>query len=201
MHKIKQILNESSLVAMLDIPDARAAKWIGPIVVACARYHINTPMRLAAFIAQIGVESGRLYYTKEIWGPMPWQERYEGRADLGNTETGDGQRYMGRGLIQITGRYNYTSCGEALGLDLTGFPALLEWPEHAAMSAAWYWDSHHLNDLADVGNIRRITKKINGGYRGLDERTVLYTKALAVLGVNGTPDVQGDVVENEGALI
>ena len=91
-------------------------------------YQIVGLKRVAAFIAQIGHESGQLKYVKEIWGPTAAQARYEGRADLGNTVAGDGSKYRGRGLIQITGRANYKACGEALSLDLTNYPELLEKP-------------------------------------------------------------------------
>jgi len=201
MRDISDLLNPANLVASLDIPAARAAKWCGPMAVACQHFEINTPLRIAAFIAQVGHESGKFRYVKEIWGPMPWQEKYEGRADLGNTEPGDGKRFMGRGLIQITGRANYAQCGSWLGLDLISKPELLEQPEHAAMSAAWYWSSRRLNNLADIGDFRRITKKINGGYNGLEERQMFYDRALDCLNVGHEHGETGGVVENGGALI
>jgi len=181
MHDNELLLNESNLVAILGIPVARAAKWAGPLSVACQVYNITTPMRVAAFLAQVGHESGRLYYVRELWGPTAAQARYEGRLDLGNTESGDGSRFRGRGLIQITGRANYACCSKALGIDFTESPELLEEPGAAAVSAAWFWASHGLNQLADAGDFRRITKKINGGYNGLEERIALYDKALEVL--------------------
>ena len=94
---------------------------------------------------------------------------------------GDGFKYRGRGLIQITGRANYAACGEALGLDLVNEPELLEQPQHAAMSAAWFWSSRGLNTLADQGDLLKITKRINGGTNGLADRQALYGKALKVL--------------------
>jgi len=169
------------LLDMFAIPDARAALWAAPLSKACEFYGIESPLQIAAFLAQIGHESGRLRYVREIWGPTSWQKRYEGRLDLGNVEAGDGSKFRGRGLIQITGRANYGRCGDALGLDLIDQPNLLEVPKHAAMSAAWFWDAHHLNELADVGDMRHITRMINGGYNGLDERLALYEKALEVL--------------------
>ena len=189
------------LIDILDIPAERAEKWANPLHQACSNFDIKTPLQFAAFIAQVGHESGRLYYTKEIWGPTEWQKRYEGRADLGNTEPGDGFRFRGRGLIQITGRSNYARCGEALGVDLVGSPHLLEVPNLAAMSAAWFWCEHGLNDLADAGDMRHITRIINGGYNGLAERMAIYEKALATL--NSAVDQGGaeDVTEHGGALI
>lgn len=137
--------------------------------------------RAAAFIAQIGHESGQLCYVREIWGSTAAQRGYEGREDLGNTVPGDGRKYCGRGLIQITGRANYAKCGEALGLDLINRPELLELPQHAAMSAAWFWKLKGLNDLADRDEFNTITRRINGGLNGLAERLEIWKKARAVL--------------------
>ena len=148
---------------------------------AMNRYQIVGLKRVAAFIAQIGHESGQLKYVKEIWGPTAAQARYEGRADLGNTQPGDGSKYRGRGLIQITGRANYKACGEALELDLINQPELLEKPQHAAMSAAWFWSMKDLNTLADKGDFVKITRRINGGLNGQADRQALYGKALKVL--------------------
>ena len=148
---------------------------------AMNRYQIVGAKRVAAFIAQIGHESGQLKYVKEIWGPTKAQARYEGRADLGNTQSGDGSKFRGRGLIQITGRANYKACGEALGLDLIRQPELLEKPQHACMSAAWFWASRGLNTLADEGKFDTITRRINGGLNGLADRQALYARALKVL--------------------
>lgn len=101
---------------------------------------------------------------------------------LGNTpEDDDGQLYRGRGLIQITGRANYYACGEALGLDLLGHPELLEEPQHAAMSAGWFWHRASLNALADRSDFLTITKRINGGTNGLKDREAIYHRALKTL--------------------
>ena len=148
---------------------------------AMNRYQIVGSKRVAAFIAQIGHESGQLKYVKEIWGPTKAQARYEGRADLGNTQPGDGSKFRGRGLIQITGRANYKACGEALGLDLINQPELLEKPQHACMSAAWFWASRGLNTMADAGQFDKITQRINGGQNGAADRQALYARALKVL--------------------
>lgn len=157
--------------------------WAGHLNAAMAKYEINTPLRIAAFLGQILHESGQLRYVREIWGPTPAQARYEGRKDLGNTQPGDGKRFMGRGLIQITGRSNYTQAQSALNLPLLTRPELLEQPENAAMSAAWWWSSRNLNGWADKGDYIRITKIINGGMNGWDDRLKLYNKAKKVLGM------------------
>lgn len=102
---------------------------------------------------------------------------------LGNTpeDDDDGQLYRGRGLIQVAGRENYNACGEALGLDLLKKPKLLQQPEHAAMSAGWFWHRARLNNLADQADLLTITKCINGGTNGLADRQALYERALKVL--------------------
>lgn len=161
----------------------RAAQWVPALQAACDHYEINTPLRAAAFLAQIGHESMGLSCTREIWGPTPAQTHYEGRADLGNTEQGDGKRFMGRGLIQITGRRNYTLAGVALDLDLMNHPELLEQTPNAAMSAGWYWFNRYLNGYADVGQLDRITRIINGGTNGAAQRLALYDAAKSALGI------------------
>lgn len=165
----------------LGIPLARAQTWAKPIADAMHRYGIDTPERKAAFLAQIGHESGNLRYVREIWGPTPAQRRYEGRRDLGNVQPGDGKRFMGRGLIQVTGRANYAQAAKALGLPLLSSPELLEQPPHAAASAGWYWASRKLNRYADAGDFRGLTKAINGGYNGMDDRLRLWAMAKSAL--------------------
>ena len=106
---------------------------------------------------------------------------YAGRMGNGDAASGDGWRYRGRGLIQITGRANYIACGEGLSLDLIKQPELLEKPQHACMSAAWFWATKGLNTLADAGQFDKITQRINGGQNGAADRQVLYARALKVL--------------------
>ena len=161
---------------------SNASRWCASITAAMAEYSIDTPTRQAAFLAQISHESARLVYSREIWGPTPAQARYEGRADLGNTQPGDGKRYLGRGLIQITGRDNYAKCGAALGIDLIKTPELLEQAIPAARSAGWYWSTHGCNALADAGDFVGVTRKINGGTNGLADRQAIYAAARAALG-------------------
>ena len=144
-------------------------------------YEINTPNRQAAFLAQIGHESGQLHYTEEIASG----KAYEGRKDLGNLFKGDGIRFKGRGLIQITGRSNYTSAGKALGFDLVNYPEQLKEPSLATQSACWWWHNRGLNEIADSPteiNFKRITRIINGGYNGYADRFKIWQRALQVLG-------------------
>ena len=174
-------ITQQQLLQILPNAGPVAGVFVPVLNAAMVRYQIIGPKRVAAFIAQIGHESGQLKYVKEIWGPTAAQAKYEGRKDLGNTVAGDGSKYRGRGLIQITGRANYAACGEALSLDLINHPELLEKPQHACMSAAWFWASRGLNTLADAGSFSKITNRINGGQNGAADRQALYTRALKVL--------------------
>lgn len=174
-------ITAQQLLQILPTARSQAGVFAPVLNVAMVRYQIIGPKRMAAFIAQIGHESGQLQYVREIWGPTATQRRYEGRADLGNTVPGDGSRYRGRGLIQITGRANYAACGEALGIDLINHPELLELPQYACLSAAWFWATKGLNTLADAGEFNAITRRINGGLNGLADRLTLWAKAREVL--------------------
>ena len=174
-------ITRQQLLQILPNAGAVAGVFVPVLNAAMGHYQIIGPKRVAAFIAQIGHESGQLKYVKEIWGPTAAQAKYEGRQDLGNTVAGDGSKYRGRGLIQITGRANYMACGEGLGLDLIRQPELLEKPQHACMSAAWFWATRGINTLADAGQFDKITRRINGGQNGAADRQALYARALKVL--------------------
>lgn len=174
-------VTEQQLLQILPNAGGNAAVFVPGLNTAMNRYGIVGTSRAAAFIAQVGHESGQLQWLREIWGPTAQQAGYEDRADLGNNVKGDGSKYRGRGLIQLTGRANYTACGEALGLDLINHPDFLELPQHAAMSAAWFWSTRGLNTLADRGEFVKITLRINGGLTGQDDRQALYDRALKVL--------------------
>ena len=174
-------ITEQQLLRILPNAGRNAGVFVPVLNTAMNRYGIVGALRVAAFIAQVGHESGQLRYVREIWGPTAQQAGYEGRADLGNTVKGDGSRYRGRGLIQVTGRANYAACGEALDLDLINKPELLEVPQWAAMSAAWFWSMKGLNTLADQGEFVKITRRINGGINGLEDRQALHDMALKVL--------------------
>lgn len=172
-------MNIQQLSDSLSCSIGTAKKWVDVLNIAMAKYDINTDFRIAHFIAQIGHESGRFIYVKEIASGIA----YEGRKDLGNVNKGDGIKYKGRGLIQITGRTNYDLCGKALDLDLITTPYLLELPDNASLSAGWFWKGHGLNELADKNNILAITKKINGGTNGLSDRELLLASCKKVLGI------------------
>ncbi|NYE26114.1 glycoside hydrolase family 19 protein [Pigmentiphaga litoralis] len=187
------ILTVQQLARATDSPIGRAAPWLSPLKAAMQAFQINTPRRGAAFLAQLTHESGRLVYVRELWGPTVAQSRYEGRADLGNTQPGDGSRYRGRALIQTTGRANYAATRDGLRKagpatpDFVAEPARLEEREWAALSAAWFWtDYKRLNPLADTGTMAdfvTITRRINGGINGLSDRQNLWKGAKAALQV------------------
>lgn len=181
MADILDRLNPAELASIMGCSEEVAGHWLPHLVSAMRASDINTIDRAAAFLAQIGHESGGLQYVEEIWGPTNAQHRYEGKASLGNTELGDGYLFRGRGLIQITGRYNYITVGEALGIDLIANPGLLKQPQYAAMSAAWYWQDRRLNKEADAGNFDMITTRINGGQNGADDRRARLKTANSVL--------------------
>jgi putative chitinase len=158
---------------------SRANAFINAINRTMDKYLINTQLRQAHFLAQILHESGRLVYVHEIASGVA----YEGRKDLGNTQAGDGVKYKGRGLIQITGRANYQTISNDFGIDFITHPEFLETAENAALSAGWFWDKHGLNTLADSDLLVKITRVINGGQNGIDDRRALLVKAKKVLGI------------------
>lgn len=172
-------LTAQQLANIYACPLERVLPWHPHLTAAMDRFEIDTPLRAAAFIAQVGHESGRLRYVREMWDPdkCPWQAKYEGRAALGNTQPGDGERFKGRGLIQVTGRANYRACGHALGPDLETNPELLEQAEWACLSAGWFWRERKLNIFAEQRDMHAITKIINGGYNGIADRLALYATA------------------------
>lgn len=144
------------------------------------RGNVDTPLRFAAFLANILKESGCFKYVREIADGSA----YEGREDLGNIHPGDGKTYKGRGLIQVTGRVNYAACSKDLFGDektLLQTPDLLATPENAVRSAYWFWGSKKLNEIADKPDFIKVVKRINGGTNGLAERQEYYKRALAVL--------------------
>jgi putative chitinase len=191
---------------MPSIPTARREALLPFLRAAMAEFAIETPARVAAFVAQLAHESGQFVFMEEIWGPTQAQRRYEPvstlAATLGNTESGDGKRFKGRGPIQITGRANYRRFGDLLGLDLVSDPARAAHPELAFRIAGLFWSKKGLSELADRATddaFREITRRINGGFNGLDDRRKFYAVARTVLGVvdesitRGTPRARPEV--------
>lgn len=179
-------LTRLQLDTIMPHADERADRYLEPLAATMAEYQIDTPARAAMWLAQIAHESAELRLTTEIADGSA----YEGRVDLGNTQRGDGRRYRGRGLIQITGRSNYAAASRWLaGSEIL----LLEHPELlatdatlAARSAGWFWRSRGLNAYADRGDITGCTRRINGGRNGLPDRIRYWDRARAVLGVDLT---------------
>jgi putative chitinase len=182
-------------------------KWLAPLEETFAKYDISTPVRQACFMGQCAHESGNfktlqenLNYSAE--GLMKtWSSRfptkeiadqyarnpakiagkvYNGR--LGNTSEEEAAKFLGRGLIQLTGKENYANCGSGIGVDLLADPTLLLDPRYATLSAGWFWNKKGLNSLADASDIETMTKRINGGLIGLDDRKAKIAKALSILG-------------------
>jgi putative chitinase len=165
------------LLSVAPAAKERIPLFLAPLNDAAHRYDINTSARMAAFIAQIMHESGELKHVRELANGAA----YEGRSDLGNTELGDGPRFRGRGLIQVTGRANYRKCGSALGVDFLSSPEKMEEPVYAALSAGWFWRERNLNELADRWEFTVMTRRINGGLRGYAERLNYLERANRVL--------------------
>ena len=219
-------ITAQQLLQILPNAGQVAGVFVSVLNTAMNRYQIVGQKRMAAFIAQVGHESGHLARLVENLNysadglANTWPSRYgepDGKGEyvkvqvsgkvrnkpntlalsvdrkpeqianiaygnrMGNTTPGDGWKYRGRGLIQISGKNNYRACGEALGLDLIAQPELLEKPQHACMSAAWFWSTNGLNTLADAGKFDAITQRINGGQNGAADRQALYALALKVL--------------------
>ena len=184
-------------------------KWLGPLADTFTKYGINTTQRQACFIGQCQHESNNFRTLEEnlhysAAGLMRvWPSRfpnlevanqfagnaekiankvYAGRMGNGDEESGDGWKYHGRGLIQLTGKDNYANCGSSLSVDLLGNPDMLLDPKYAALSAGWFWGKKGLNSLADSQDYDTMTKRINGGLIGLDDRKAKIAKAISVLG-------------------
>lgn len=179
--------------------------WLPFLESAMKAYSINTPQRVAAFLAQLAHESAGLTRVEEnlnyswqglmkIW-PMHFpteqiaqkyhrkreaiaNRAYANRMGNGPEASGDGYKYRGKGLIQLTGKNNHSRCGAAIGCDLVNEPELLFQPAIAAQSAGWFWHVNGLNGLADSGDYKQITIRINGGTIGLADRIAKYEKAL-----------------------
>jgi putative chitinase len=181
-------------------------KWFEPLQETFEKYQINTPKRQACFLGQTMHESGGYkflrenlnYSAKALMNTWPSRfpdadtaEKFERQPEkiankvysgrMGNTEDGDGAKYIGRGLIQLTGKDNYKAFGDAIGEDLLSNPQLVEEPRYAALSAGWFWNKRGLNALADAMDITTLTVRINGGKIGIDDRIAKINKALDIL--------------------
>jgi putative chitinase len=215
---------------MITIAQLQAAKiknpekWLDALEATCQEFEINTPERIASFLAQTSHESGGYTMLSEnlnykaatlaaCWpnrfaelGPDKKPKKddkgkliptavansiagkpelianlvYSSRMGNGPAESGEGWKYRGRGLKQLTGKDNYTRCGNALGVDLVSNPDMLLEPLYAARSAGWFWKANNLSAFADVGDIKGMTKKINGGFIGLEQRQALYDACIGV---------------------
>ena len=190
-------------------PNSNLEDWYNAICRLCPEYEINTPKRLAAFIAQCSHESGNFTVLKEnlnyraaglikTWPTrfpslevaMKYEKNpekiankvYANRMGNGDEASGDGWRYSGKGLIQLTGKENYQRFATSIKMNIEDLPNYLMTFEGAVRSACFFWKSNNLNKDADAGDIKTITKKINGGYIGLEDRMKHYTKALKILG-------------------
>ena len=206
------------LVQIFPGAATRVAEFVSALNAAMQAWHIDSPARMAAFIAQTGYESAHFNHLVEglnfdatrlaaIWpnrfadasgkpnalaqqlGGHPEaiaNSVYANRLGNGPPESGDGWRFRGRGLIQLTGRSNYRQAGIALNLDLESTPELLEQPHYACLSAAWFWAAHGLSELADVGDFKAITLHINGGLNGYDGRAALWAATQRVFAERAT---------------
>ncbi len=171
-------VTEAQLLRIMpNLGSEKARQYLPFLNQAMAEQGITTEPRKEMFLAQLAHESGGLRYMEEIASGAA----YEGRKDLGNTQPGDGRRYKGRGPIQLTGRANYREVGKALGLDLERHPEIAARPEVGFRIAAYFWKSRGLNALADQGNFREVTRRINGGYNGLADRELYWARARAAI--------------------
>lgn len=181
-----------------------ADKWVDALNATCDKFEINTPERIAGFLSQIGHESGGLKFVVENLNYRAdvlllfWPKRFtlelaqasamkpEKIANIaycnkngnGDEASGEGWKYRGRGLIQLTGKDNYTAFGNSCGVDAVSNPEIVESPDAAALSAGWFWSTHRLNALADAKDVVGMTKRINGGTNGLDDRQMRYQKLI-----------------------
>lgn len=175
--KVSKGLNLNSLRAIMGHSPATTVDPYLPIFsTLMGKYGVNTPLRISHFLAQVGHESLSLRYTEEIASG----HAYEGRADLGNTKKGDGPRFKGRGLIQLTGRSNYEEYGAHACLNLLkkGNESMIsKIPRYAVDVSLWFWDSRNLNRHADEDNLRAVTRRVNGGFNGLEDRKNYLNRA------------------------
>lgn len=164
-----------------ELTQAKADEIVGPLNDAMREGGVNTPLRQAAFISQTAVESDRFRTYVEYGSGEEYEGRCSGPDGLGNCSPGDGVKYKGRGIIQLTGKDNYDRAGKALGVDFVNNPELAADPQWAFKTSVWFWNTHNLNALADNGDNLEVTHRINGGEHGLSERMRYYNNALQEL--------------------
>jgi putative chitinase len=201
-------MNTAQLAQILKMKPAKAGEWIDAINETFEKFDISTPERQACFLGQCAHESGgftalseNLNYSASslcrVWpkrfptvtdgqncekNPQKIANKvYANRMGNGDEESGEGYAYRGRGLIQLTGKSNYEACGEALGVDLVENPDLVATPQYAALSAGWFWNKNKLNAYADKNDMEGLTKKINGGTHGIEDRVARTQAAIDVL--------------------
>jgi putative chitinase len=176
----RELLTPSQL---FNICDSTSVKILNPLCAELNRsfrtFKVDTKLRIAHFIAQAAHESDGFRTFREYASG----EEYEGREDLGNTQPGDGVRFAGKGIFQITGRYNVEECGKALAVDLIANPELLAELPLCVESAFWYWNTRDLSRYADADDIEAITRRINGGLNGFEQRKEYLARAKAELGI------------------
>jgi len=182
------------LLRAVGVRQPAAATWAPHLAAAAPHADITTPLRVAAWVAQIAHESDRLIHVSELWGPTKVQLLYEGRAGLGNVQAGDGRRYLGRGPIQVTGRANYRMVRDEMrrvGIDCPDFeanPLTLESPQWGSMAAAFWWKRNKVNAHADRRDIAAVSSLVNRGRVGLPalgavERATLFAAACRFMGI------------------
>lgn len=176
---------EQLMVIMPEAGIGRCTEHMPAINAAAGKWGINTPARMAMFLGNCALECNQLRETLEHWVPTQAQVDYEPPHHvakvLGNTQKGDGERFKGRGVIQLTGRSNYVQAGHAIGKDLVNNPPLAADIGVAWDVAGWFWERHGLNQVADTGNFQETVQRINGGLTDLADRQAFYERAKAVL--------------------
>ncbi|MGK2899216.1 MAG: glycoside hydrolase family 19 protein [Burkholderiaceae bacterium] len=199
-------LTADQLAACTGAALSHAQVWLDPLRASMGVFEITSPLRVAAFLANVGHESGRLVYAREIWGPTDAQRGYEGRKDLGNLRVGDGRKYLGRGPIQVTGHANYIATRDGLRRflpnvpDFERSPELLELPRWGAYAAGLFWYQHGINAFADAGDFDGVCDVINRGRKtprdgdsnGFAERLAFYRAGLRELGIRDAHRDQPD---------
>lgn len=198
------MITKEMLVASKTCTSDMADKWVSALNAACDKYEITTANRIAGFLSQVGHESNGFqavvenlnysaaallsvfgkYFTPDLANAYQRQpERianrvYANRMGNGDETSGDGWRYRGQGPMQLTGKDNMAAFSAASGIDCVNHPELLQQPDAGAMSAGWFWGTRHLNGLADVGDVVGMTKRVNGGLNGLDDRQMRYAHLM-----------------------